>query len=128
MVLFQHALNAANPRPRVHHTFVSLAMAAFAAIICMATFCSRGWAQEQIGNKTLGQCLVDEVASKHRPQLTDLGLHGVTPHCKKKRDLCFGRSGQAWQEIFVRRPSPSGQRNPGYGDEGEIDNGVGTPP
>ena len=42
MVLFQHALNAANPRRTVHHTFVSLAMAAFAAIIFMATFHSRG--------------------------------------------------------------------------------------
>ena len=85
MVLFQHALNAANPRPRVHHTFVSLAMAAFAAIIFMATFRSCGWAQEQNGGKTFGQGLVDEVASKHRPQLIYLGLHGVTPYSKKSQ-------------------------------------------
>ena len=57
MVLFQHALNAANPRRTVHHTFVSLAMAAFAAIIFMATFRSRGWGQEQNGNKTLANAL-----------------------------------------------------------------------
>jgi hypothetical protein len=83
MVLFQHALNAANPRRTVHHTFVSLAMAAFAAIIFMATFPSRGCAQEQNGNKKFGQRLVDEVASKHRPQLIYLGLHGVTPYSEK---------------------------------------------
>ena len=87
MVLFQHALNAANPRRTVHHTFVSLAMAAFAAIIFMATFRSRGWAQEQNGNKTFGQRLVDAVASKHRPQLIYLGLHGVTSYSKKARSL-----------------------------------------
>jgi len=62
MVLFQHPLNAANLRRTVHHTFVSLALAAFAAIIFMATFGSRGWAQEQNGNKTFGQRLVDDVA------------------------------------------------------------------
>src|SRR5258708_29371425 len=85
MVLFQHALNAANPRPRVHHTFVSLAMAAFAAIIFMATFRSCGWAQEQNGGNTFGQGLVDDVTSKHRPQLIYLGLHGVTPYSKKSQ-------------------------------------------
>jgi hypothetical protein len=83
MVLFQHPLNAANPRRTVHHAFVNLAMAAFAAIIFMATFRSRGCAQEQNGNKTFGQRLVDEVASKHRPQLIYLGLHGVTPYSEK---------------------------------------------
>ena len=83
MVLFQHASNAANPRRTVHRRFVSLAMTAFAAIIFMATFPSRGWAQEQIGNKTFGQRLVDDVASKHRPQLIYLGLHGVTPYSEK---------------------------------------------
>ena len=83
MVLFQHPLNAANPRRTVHHTLVSLAMAAFAAIIFMATFGSRGWAQEQNGNKTFGQRLVDDVAAKHRPQLIYLGWHGVTAYCKK---------------------------------------------
>ena len=82
MVLFQRALNA-NPRRTVHHTSVSLAMAAFAAIIFMATFRSRGWAHEQNGNKTFGQRLVDEVASKHRPQLIYLRLHGVTPYSGK---------------------------------------------
>ena len=83
MGLSQRALNAANPRRTVHRTFVSLAVAAFATIIVMATFTSRGWAQEQNGGKTFGQGLVDEVASKHRPQLIDLGLHGVTPYSKK---------------------------------------------
>ena len=83
MLLSQHALNATNPRRTVHHTFVSLAMATFAAIIFMATFASRGWAQEQDGNKTFGQRLVDDVASKHRPQLTYLGFHGAAPHSKK---------------------------------------------
>ena len=83
MLLSQHALNATNPRRTVHHTFVSLAMATFAAIIFMATSASRGWAQGQDGNKTFGQRLVDDVASKHRPQLTYLGFHGATPHSKK---------------------------------------------
>jgi hypothetical protein len=58
-------------------------MAAFAAIIFMATFGSRGWAQEQNGNKTFGQRLVDDVGAKHRPQLIYLGWHGVTAYCKK---------------------------------------------
>jgi hypothetical protein len=49
----------------------------------MATFRSRGWAPEQNGNKTFGQRLADDVAAKHRPQLIYLGLHGVTPCCKK---------------------------------------------
>ena len=83
MPLSQRALNAANPRRTVHRTFVSLAVAAFAAIIFMATFTSRGRAQEQDGNKTFSQRLVDEVASKHRPQLIYLRLHGVTPYSGK---------------------------------------------
>jgi hypothetical protein len=37
----------------------------------------------QGGTKSLGQQLVDDVASKHRPQLLYLGLHSVTPHSKK---------------------------------------------
>ncbi len=83
MHLSQHVLNAANPRRTVHHTLLSLAMTTFAAIIFMAPFTSSGSAQEQDGNKTFGQRLVDDVASKHRPQLIYLGLHGVTPHSKK---------------------------------------------
>src|SRR6266700_8239185 len=83
MPLFQRALNAANPRRTVHRRFVSLAITAFATIVFMATLRSRGWAQEQDGKKTFGQRLVDDVASRHRPQLIYLGLHGVTPYSKK---------------------------------------------
>jgi hypothetical protein len=82
MFLFQHAVKAASPR-RTVHAFVSLAMATFAGTVFMATFASRVWAQEQGGKKTLGQQLVDDLASKHRPQLIYLGLHGVAPHSKK---------------------------------------------
>ena len=49
-------------------------------MICVVTF---AWPLgSQGGTKSLGQQLVDEVASKHRPQLIYLGLHGVTPHSK----------------------------------------------
>jgi hypothetical protein len=83
MLLSHHALNAVNPRRTIHHTFVSLAMATFAAIIFLATFTARGWGQEQGGKSTFGQRLVDDVAAKHRPQLIYLGLHGVPPHSNK---------------------------------------------
>jgi len=33
----------------------------------------------------VGQRLVDDVASKHRPQLIYLGLHGVTPYSQKSQ-------------------------------------------
>ncbi len=36
----------------------------------------------QSGKQSFGQQLVDEVASKHRPQVIYLGLHGVKPHSK----------------------------------------------
>jgi hypothetical protein len=55
-------------------------MATFAGLIFMATFTLRGWAQRQDRGKTFGQRLVDDVASKHRPRLIYLGLHGVTPN------------------------------------------------
>jgi len=82
MFFFQHAVNAAKACPRVGGTFGSLAVATFAGVMFMATCTSRLCAQEQDGKKTFGQRLVDEVASKHRPQLIYLGLHGVTPHAK----------------------------------------------
>lgn len=82
MFFFQHAVNAAEARPRVRCQFGSLAVTAFAGMMFMTTCSSRLWAQERDGEKTFGQRLVDDVASKHRPQLIYLGLHGVAPHSK----------------------------------------------
>src|SRR5258708_33132469 len=83
MLFFQHVVNAAKARrPTARGTFRSLAGATFAGMMFMAIYTSRLWAQEQDGKKTFGQRLVDDVASKHRPQLIYLGLHGVTLHSK----------------------------------------------
>jgi len=82
MFFFQHVENVAKPRTRVRGGFGSLAGATFAGIMFMASFTSGICAQEQNGKRTFAQRLVDDVASKHRPQLLYLGLHGVTPHSK----------------------------------------------
>jgi hypothetical protein len=82
MLFYQPVVNAAKARPRARGTFGSLAVATFAGMMFMAICTSRLWAQERDGKKTFGQRLVDDVASKHRPQLIYLGLHGVTLHSK----------------------------------------------
>jgi hypothetical protein len=83
MSLLPQALKPANLMPIMHRKVVRHTIALCAAIVCVPTFTSRISAQEQSGKKTFGQQLVDEVASKHRPQLMYLGLHGVTPQSQK---------------------------------------------
>ena len=65
---------------RIPTRFGGRVSAIFVIIIC-AMVCASP-AGSQGGKKSLGQQLVDDVASKHRPQLIYLGLHGVTPHSK----------------------------------------------
>ena len=49
-------------------------------VICLAAFVSPAWSEG--GKKSLGQQLVDQVASRHRPQVIYLGLHGAKPRSK----------------------------------------------
>jgi hypothetical protein len=82
----------------VHRKVVRRTIAICAAIVCVPTFTSRISAKEQGGKKTFGQQLVDEVASKHRPQLMYLGLHGVMPQSQKSVIFASTDSGKIGKE------------------------------
>lgn len=72
-------VNAAGSIERMYIRFGRWANAILVLTIC--AYASPPGTQG--GTKSPGQQLVDDVASKHRPQLIYLGLHGVTPHSKK---------------------------------------------
>jgi hypothetical protein len=61
-------------------------------LICVVTFASP--ALPQSGKQSLGQQLVDEVASKHRPQVIYLGLHGAKPRSKNSAIFASTDSGK----------------------------------
>ena len=82
MFLLQHVRNGIIPSP-IKGTLVARACGAI-AVLALAQMLARPLsAQDQESKKILGQRLVEEVAAKHKPDLTYLGLHSQTPKSKK---------------------------------------------
>ena len=83
MFSLQRVRRAIVPSRIVGPKLMTRAFGTIAVLALAQVLAGRLWAQDQDSKKILGQRLVDEVAAKHKPDLTYLGLHGQTPKSKK---------------------------------------------